>query len=165
MNLWHAVDISKETVGIVEMPRGTMLKYELHKTTGALILDRVIKTAVPANYGFLPQTLSDDGDPLDVFIYSSFAIEPLAVVKLKVERVIHAFDNGVGDAKIIATVIGDDLDWTAVEKRVAITIDYLHTYKTGMKVVSVLNHKVANEVIEIAKNNYKQKFSKGIQWI
>lgn len=158
-NLWHSVDISKELLGVVEMPRGTRLKYELHKASGALVLDRILNMPVPANYGFIPQTLSDDGDPLDVFIFSSFAIEPLAIVKLKLERVVHCIDNGEGDAKLIATVVGDTLPWSGVEKRINETVDYLTKYKIGMNVIDVMDHKIASDVVTISRHNYLRKLN------
>jgi len=157
-NLWHSINISKQLVGVVEMPRGTMLKYELEKTTGALILDRVLNTPVPANYGFIPSTLSEDGDPLDVFIYSGYAIEPMTIVKIAVERVILMLDNGQRDEKIVATVVGDKMPWHGADKRLNATLRYLTTYKQGIKVVDVLNHEAAIEVINIAGGNYMKKF-------
>ncbi len=158
MNLWHAIDISRSLAGVIEMPKGTMLKYELEKNTGALILDRVLRVPVPANYGFIPQTLSADGDPLDVFVYSTYSIEPLTIVGLNVERVIMMTDNGEQDEKIIATLYGENFPWTGAEKRVDATLQYLQSYKKGIKVIDVLDYKAALNVINMARNNYLNKF-------
>ncbi len=157
-HLWHSIDISRNLAGVIEMPRGTMLKYELEKTTGALILDRVLRVPVPANYGFFPQTLSQDGDPLDVFVYSNYSIEPLTIVGLNIERVVMMTDNGEQDEKIIATLYGDHFPWNTTEKRVDLTLEYLKTYKQGIKILDVLDHKAALNVINIARNNYMSKF-------
>ena len=81
-NPWHNVqhNFKKDTVNaIVEITRGSKAKYELDKETGLLKLDRVLFSAVhyPANYGFIPQTFCEDGDPLDILIYCSIDVEPL----------------------------------------------------------------------------------------
>ncbi len=77
---WHDVDPGTPSAftAVVEIPLGSSNKYELDKASGLLKLDRVLHSAVhyPANYGFIPQTLADDGDPLDVLILSSDPVYP-----------------------------------------------------------------------------------------
>ena len=88
-NLWHIDDSKRITpdkfLSCVEISKGSKCKYELDKSTGALILDRILftSTAYPHNYGFIPATLSDDGDPLDVLLLCSETIVPLALVECK----------------------------------------------------------------------------------
>ena len=87
MNLWH--DISPERMqpedflAVIEIEKGSKNKYELDKQTGALRLDRILYTSThyPANYGFIPRTYADDGDPLDVLVLCSEAIEPMTLVE------------------------------------------------------------------------------------
>ena len=87
MNIWH--DISKDRISenkfdaLVEIPRGSKAKYELDKDTGLLRLDRVLYTSTvyPANYGFIPRTLADDGDPLDVLVLCNEQIYPMTLVQ------------------------------------------------------------------------------------
>ena len=89
MNIWH--DISKERItaerfeALIEIPRGGKAKYELDKETGLLRLDRILYTSTvyPANYGFIPRTLADDGDPLDVLVLCNDAILPMTLVTCK----------------------------------------------------------------------------------
>ena len=87
MNIWH--DIAKERIkedefyAVIEISMGSKNKYELDKETGMLLLDRILFTAThyPANYGFIPRTYSDDGDPLDVLVLCSEPIAPMSLVK------------------------------------------------------------------------------------
>ena len=94
---------------VIEIPRGSKLKYEVDKRTGMLMLDRVLYSSVhyPANYGFIPQTLAGDGDPLDVLVLMQEPVFPLTIVRA---RAIGGFrmrdDKGVDD-KIVAVAVDD----------------------------------------------------------
>ena len=113
MNAWH--DISPKRINdedflvYIEISKGSKNKYELDKETGLLMLDRILYTSThyPANYGFIPRTLGDDGDPLDVLLLSSEAIAPMTLVQCYPIGVINMLDGGKGDEKIIAIAIGD----------------------------------------------------------
>jgi inorganic pyrophosphatase len=113
INPWHDVHIGKDTpeyvMGVIEIPKGSKGKYELDKTTGMLILDRVLFSAVhyPANYGFIPQTYCDDHDPLDILIISQIDIPSMTLVKAKVIGVMRMVDGGEADDKIIAVAAED----------------------------------------------------------
>ena len=108
MNIWH--DISRSRIkkddfyAVVEITKGSKLKYELDKETGLLVLDRILYTSThyPANYGFIPRTLADDGDPMDVLILSSEPLLPLSLVRCYPIGVITMNDNGAMDEKVIA---------------------------------------------------------------
>ncbi len=112
-NIWH--DISPERVkpedfiAVVEIEKNSKKKYELDKETGLIILDRVLYTAThyPANYGFIPRTYADDGDPLDVLIICSEAIDPNVMVRCYPIGVINMIDNGHLDEKILAIPFAD----------------------------------------------------------
>ncbi len=112
-NPWHNVDIGNGSPDIVdaiiEIPKGSKAKYELDKDSGMLRLDRVLYSSVhyPANYGFIPRTLGDDHDPLDILVLSQIDIEPLCIVSAKVIGVMRMLDNGEADDKIIAVAAGD----------------------------------------------------------
>ena len=105
---WHDVsygDRSPEFVnGIIEIPKQTRAKYELDKSTGMLKLDRVLyaSTYYPANYGFIPRTYCDDGDPLDVLVLCQEPITPLCLVECLPIGVITMTDEKGQDDKIIA---------------------------------------------------------------
>jgi len=113
MNIWH--DISKERiqpddfVATIEISKGSKKKYELDKETGLIILDRILYTSThyPANYGFIPRTLGDDKDPLDVLVICSEDIEPLSLVRCYPIGVMYMLDNGANDEKIIAIPYND----------------------------------------------------------
>jgi inorganic pyrophosphatase len=94
---------------IVEVPiGGEPIKYELHKPSGTLFVDRMLYTAMryPGNYGFIPHTLSDDGDPIDVLIANSRPIAPGAVCNCRPVGVLLMKDEAGGDEKIIAVPSG-----------------------------------------------------------
>ena len=113
MHIWH--DISSKRVSVdkfvvyVEISKGSKLKYELDKETGLLILDRVLKTSMqyPANYGFVPRTLSADGDPLDVFVLGNESIQSGSLVNCYPIGVINLMDDGDYDEKILAIPCND----------------------------------------------------------
>jgi inorganic pyrophosphatase len=112
-NPWHDVppgaDAPAILNAIVEIPQGSKAKYELDKDTGLLRLDRVLFSAVvyPANYGFVPRTLGDDGDPLDILVLSQVDFVPLALVQAKVIGAMRLLDQGEHDDKIIAIAKDD----------------------------------------------------------
>ncbi|HIX51111.1 MAG TPA: inorganic diphosphatase [Candidatus Borkfalkia faecavium] len=108
MNIWH--DIAPERIKkedfmcYIEIQKGSKSKYELDKETGVLKLDRVLYTSTvyPASYGFIPRTLADDGDPLDVLVLCSEPILPATLVQCYPIGVINMIDDGKMDEKIIA---------------------------------------------------------------
>ena len=113
MNIWHDIDPKRinaeDFIAVVEIPSGSKKKYELDKETGLIILDRVLYTSThyPANYGFIPRSYGDDGDPLDVLILCSEALEPLTLVRCYPIGVISMVDGGKNDEKIIAIPFAD----------------------------------------------------------
>ena len=107
MNIWHDIDSSFITpddfTAVIEISKGSRNKYEIDKSTGLLRLDRILHTAThyPANYGFIPRTFADDGDPLDVLVLCSEAIAPMTLVQCYPIGVIKMKDGGKLDEKII----------------------------------------------------------------
>jgi inorganic pyrophosphatase len=98
-------DVPDDVNVIVEVPiGGEPIKYELDKASGALVVDRFLYTAMryPGNYGFIPHTLSGDGDPVDVLIANSRAIAPGAVIGVRPVGVLLMEDNAGADEKIVA---------------------------------------------------------------
>jgi inorganic pyrophosphatase len=94
---------------IIEIPLGSSNKYELDKKTGLLKLDRVLYSAVyyPANYGFIPQTLADDGDPLDVLVLGAEPVYPLTLVAARAIGLMTMIDQEELDHKIVAVHLND----------------------------------------------------------
>jgi inorganic pyrophosphatase len=114
MHPWHDYPVDSRTVAesfptIVEVPKGSKNKYELDKPSGILRLDRVLYSAVayPANYGFVPRTYCDDGDPLDVLVLTQEPLLPLTVVEVRAIGLMHMRDEKGIDDKLIAVAIGD----------------------------------------------------------
>ena len=115
MNVWH--DISPDRIrpddflAVVEISKGSKRKYELDKSTGLIILDRILHTSThyPANYGFIPRTYADDSDPLDVLLLCSEPIEPLVLVRAYPIGVITMIDSAERDEKIIAIPFEDPM--------------------------------------------------------
>ncbi|MCL2857657.1 MAG: inorganic diphosphatase [Oscillospiraceae bacterium] len=113
MNILHDIDPSRITpedfIAVIEIEKGGKKKYELDKQTGLIIMDRILYTAThyPSNYGFIPRTLSEDSDPLDVLVLCTEPIHPMAMVRCYPVGVITMLDDGYKDEKIIAIPFGD----------------------------------------------------------
>jgi len=113
MNAWHDIEAQRirpdSFVAVIEISKGGKNKYELDKSTGLLRLDRVLFTSVhyPANYGFIPRTCAEDGDPLDVLVLCSESIAPLTLVLCRPIGVLKMTDEGETDEKIIAVCVND----------------------------------------------------------
>ena len=113
MNIWHDINPKRitvdEFVAVVEIPKNSKVKYELNKETGILEMDRILYTSThyPANYGFIPRTYADDGDPLDVLVLCSQTLHPMTLVRCYPIGVIHMIDNGQRDDKIVAIPCND----------------------------------------------------------
>ena len=112
-NIWHDINPERITpddfICVIEITKGSKKKYELDKETGLIILDRILYTSThyPANYGFIPRTYADDGDPLDVLLICAEPIEPMTLVRAYPIGVIKMIDNGKYDEKIIAIPFSD----------------------------------------------------------
>ena len=113
MHAWHDVtpgeDAPRVFNSVIEIPRGSNVKYELDKETGLLKLDRILYSAVhyPASYGFIPQTLAEDDDPLDVLVLCQEAVAPLTLVKSRAIGLMTMVDSGKKDHKILAVAVND----------------------------------------------------------
>jgi inorganic pyrophosphatase len=111
---WHDTYLGEESVErsfpvIIEVPTGSKNKYELDKETGLLRLDRVLFSAVhyPANYGFIPRTYCDDGDPLDALVLGQEPVHPLTIVEARAVGVMRMRDEKGLDDKIVAVSVRD----------------------------------------------------------
>jgi inorganic pyrophosphatase len=110
---WHDVTpgehLPTEFIAVIEIPMGSSVKYELDKKTGLLRLDRILYSAVyyPANYGFIPQTLAEDEDPLDVLVLCQEPVAPLTLVEARTIGLMTMIDSGKKDHKILAVAVHD----------------------------------------------------------
>src|SRR5258708_28713838 len=114
MHPWHDIPIDESAIAtafpaVIEIPKGSTNKYELDKETGLLRLDRALYSAVyyPADYGFVPRTYCDDGDPLDVLVLGSEPVFPLTIVEARAIGVMRMRDEKGGDDKILAVSVRD----------------------------------------------------------
>lgn len=109
MHPWHDIEVDESHIAdtlpvVIEIPEGSKNKYELDKASGLIKLDRVLHSAVryPANYGFIPRSYCDDGDPLDVIVLGQEAVPPLTLVYGRPVGVMHMRDQGKADDKVLA---------------------------------------------------------------
>jgi inorganic pyrophosphatase len=113
IHAWHDVTpghkLPQEFQAVIEIPSGSSVKYELDKASGLIKLDRVLYSAVfyPANYGFIPQTLAEDDDPLDVLVFCQETVVPLTIIEARTIGLMTMIDGGKKDHKVIAVAIRD----------------------------------------------------------
>jgi len=114
MHPWHDCYVDDARVEaafpvVIEIPKWSKNKYELDKETGLLRLDRVLYSAVhyPADYGFIPRTYCDDGDPLDVLVLGQEPVYPLTIIEARAVGVVRMRDEKGGDDKIVAVSVHD----------------------------------------------------------
>lgn len=176
MNIWHDLNPSRvkpeDFWAVIEIEKGSKNKYELDKETGLLRLDRILYTSThyPSNYGFIPRTFADDGDPLDVLVLCSESIIPLSLVRCFPIGVIIMEDNGSLDEKIIAIPFDDPTyhlytDISELPAHIANEIrHFFRVYKSleGKETVvsDVLGRKEAVDIITKCQNNYIEKYCK-----
>lgn len=155
MNPWHDITIGEKSPAIVksiiEIPKGSRAKYELDKETGLLKLDRVLFSSVyyPANYGFIPQTFCDDGDPLDILVLSQIDLVPMCLVEAKVIGVMHMIDCDEADDKIIA-VAANDMSVNHYNDLSDLPPHFIHELKNFFEDYKKLEHKTV--VVEEFQN-------------
>ncbi|HWJ89869.1 MAG TPA: inorganic diphosphatase [Flavisolibacter sp.] len=172
---WHGADPGKKAPAIVnamiEIPQGSRTKYEIDKKTGLLRLDRVIYSSFhyPVNYGFIPQTLGHDNDPLDILVLCSQSIQSLCLVDATVIGNMQMIDSGEKDDKIIAVATKDPSvnHISSIDEMPRHFINELRNYFEQYKVLEDKQviiedfqpKEIAFEIIEEAIAYYKQKFA------
>ena len=174
MNTFHGITPNRikpdNFIAVIEIPKGSKVKYELDEETGLLEMDRVLYTSThyPANYGFIPRTYADDDDPLDVLVICSENLFPMSIVRCYPIGVIKMLDNDRADEKIIAVPFGDPTynvyrSIHALPKHVT---DEMHHFFTVYKeledkesaVDEVMGESDAVRIIERAIESYRERF-------
>lgn len=128
---WHdvipGVRLPGEFTTVIEIPRGGSVKYELDKPTGLLRVDRILYSSVhyPANYGFIPQTLAEDDDPLDVLVLCQEAVDPLTLVNARAIGLMTMIDCGKKDHKVLAVAV-DDPEYNSFQEASEIPVHRLN---------------------------------------
>ena len=172
------MDISKIKIGsnpdkinaVIEIPYGSNVKYEIDKTSGAVVVDRVLYSAVfyPANYGFVPNTLADDGDPADILVINEYPLQAGSVIPCRLIGVLVMEDEAGMDEKLLAVPVSkidprfddiksiDDLPKATLNRMK----NFFETYKLlepnkWVKVKGFKDLKTATEILDKAIKNYK----------
>jgi inorganic pyrophosphatase len=172
---WHDLPCAPSTpdagfFAVIEIPRGSKVKYELEKTYGVLKVDRILHSSVhyPANYGFVPRTYCGDFDPLDVLVLSSEPVTPLSMIEASAIGAIRMRDEGLEDDKLIAVHLGDPAfsDYTDISQlpsHIGKEIrrffqDYKALENSEVEVADIVGSAVALEILKDAIELYdKQK--------
>ena len=176
---WHDVtpgeQIPQEFAAIIEIPSGSSVKYELDKRSGLIKLDRVLYSAVyyPANYGFIPQTLAEDDDPLDVLVLCQEAVVPLTIIHARAIGLMTMIDGGKRDHKVLAVAV-DDPEYNGFTEaselpahRLATLRRFFQDYKTlegkQVEVDEFQPAATAHPIIEDALERYSGQRRRGFQ--
>jgi len=174
---WHDIapgdKVPLEFNTVIEIPFGSSVKYELDKQSGLIKLDRVLYSAVyyPANYGFIPQTLAEDDDPLDVLVLCQEAVVPLTLMYARAIGLMTMIDSGKRDHKIIA-VATHDPEFNSYkeasempEHRLAMLrrffLDYKQLEQKSVEVDEILAAQHALPVIDDALTRYSTQRRRG----
>lgn len=176
MNIWHDMDpaqiTAKDFTAVIEIPKGCKCKYELDKYTGLLRLDRILYTSThyPANYGFIPRTFADDGDPLDVLVLCSESIYPMTLIRVYPIGVMRMIDGGKMDDKIIAVPFSDpsyhgiqsidELPTHIFDEIMHFFTVYKQLENKQTAVKSLFGKGEAERIIQEAIDGYTKKFGK-----
>lgn len=173
---WHEVSIGdnppSHVNAIIEIPKGSRAKYEIDKDSGLIKLDRVIYASMyyPLNYGFIPQTLGEDHDPLDIVVLTQVTVVPRCLIPSKVIGVMQMIDRGEADDKIIA-VAEQDPSVSHINDVVDLPVHLLaelrhffENYKSlenkVVKVDEFLSKDSAEKIINASIQRYKEHFPK-----
>jgi inorganic pyrophosphatase len=172
---WHDVhlgpDVPHEFPAVIEIPKGSKVKYELDKETGLIRVDRVLYSSViyPANYGFIPQTLGDDHDPLDVLVLMQEQVYPLSILRVKPIGMMTMVDQGENDEKIICVHLDDpeyrayrhidELPGHRLEELRRFFEDYKKLENKEVKVHDFLGPDEAKKTVEHTASLYRKLFS------
>jgi len=176
---WHDVtpgeEIPQEFYAVIEIPFGSSVKYELDKQSGLIKLDRVLFSAVyyPANYGFIPQTLAEDDDPLDVLVLCQETVVPLTLMRARTIGLMTMIDQGKKDHKVIA-VCTDDPEYNHYREaeempphRITQLRRFFQDYKTlegkAVEVDDIQPASAAYPVIEDALARYSRQRRRGFK--
>ena len=181
VHAWHDLpnpehDIERGFNVVIEIPKGSKVKYELDKPSGMLRVDRVLYSSVhyPANYGFLPRSYCDDNDPLDVLVLGNEPVYPLSIMRARAIGVMRMEDEGKEDDKIIAVHVHDpafaeyrDLPeiprhtWREIQRFFE---DYKSLEQKNVRVEEMLGADHANAVIRTALRLYQERENKLRGW-
>jgi inorganic pyrophosphatase len=171
---WHDLSpgdqVPRQFNAVIEIPLGSNIKYELHKGSGLIRMDRVLYSAVfyPANYGFIPRTLAEDHDPLDVLVLCQYPVVPLTVMHARAIGLMTMIDSGEQDHKVIAVATADP-EYNSYQEaselpphRLIMVRRFFQDYKQlerkAVEVDEILPAAAAYPIIENALAQYASKY-------
>lgn len=172
---WHDIPAGAEApdtfIAVIEIPKGSKVKYELDKECGLLKVDRILYSSVvyPANYGFIPRTLGDDDDPLDVLVLMQEPVYPLTLLRARPIGMITMLDQGQQDEKIICIHL-DDPEYASYSHIEQLPVhrtrelrrffeDYKKLERKKVLVGDFLGPEAARETVGRALEHYRDSFS------
>jgi|SRR5215210_212718 len=174
---WHDVPIGEDAPDefnvVIEVSKGSKVKYELAKDTGLLKVDRILYSSVvyPENYGFIPQTLADDDDPLDVIVLMQEPVQPMSLLEVRPIGMLPMVDEGENDENIICVPVDDPqyMAFSSVnefsEHRLNEIKQFFKEYKNledkEVEVGDIKGIEEAKEYVQRAVDLYKEKVSSG----
>ena len=179
MHPWHDLSpgehVPHEFFAVIEIPLGSSVKYELDKASGIIKMDRVLYSAAyyPANYGFIPQSLAEDHDPLDVLVLCQAPVVPLTIMHARTIGLMTMIDGGKKDHKIIG-VATDDPEFNVYKEaaempphRLSMLRRFFQDYKQlegkAVEVDEILPAREAYPIIEEALHRYSRQRRKGFK--
>lgn len=176
MNLLHEITSGKDVPNvinvIIEIPKGSKNKYEIDKETGLIHLDRALHSAqdYPFDYGFMPQSHWDDGDPLDVVVLTTYPLAPGILVKVRPVGIFNMIDDGDSDAKILAVPDKDprfdsvkdlgDVNPHTVKEIEHFFLTYKKLQNKEVSIDSIEGAEKAKEAVLRSQKLYSEKFEK-----
>jgi len=174
MNIWHDIKYgSNNNINtIIEIPKLSRVKYEVDKDTGLIMFDRVLYSPMqyPTNYGFVPQTLWEDGDPLDVLVLAHEPLIPGCLVETRPIGVLEMKDDGESDSKILSVPVKDprfantkdisDIEPHLLEEIRHFFQVYKYLQKKEVEVGEWRSREEAQKVIDQSVKLYQEKYKK-----
>ncbi len=176
MNLLHEIPAGEKVPDIInviiEIPKGSKNKYELDKQTGLIVLDRAMHTSqdYPFDYGFMPQSHWEDGDPLDVVVLTTYPLNCGVLVHVRPVGVMNMIDDGDSDAKIIGVPESDprwdhvqdlsDINKHTLKEIEHFFLTYKNLQKQEVRIDGFGDAKAAKEAVLKSQALYKEKFQK-----
>ena len=172
---WHDIPIGEDAPNefnvVIEVSKGSKVKYEIDKDTGMLEVDRILYSSVvyPENYGFIPQTLADDDDPLDVIVLMQEPVLPMSLLEVRPIGILPMVDEGENDENIICVHL-DDAEYKTYnhinefpEHRLNEIKQFFKEYKNledkEVEVGDISGPEEAMEYVQRAIDLYKEKIS------
>lgn len=173
---WHGIPLGPKAPrvvnAIIEIPKDSKQKYEVDKESGMLKLDRFLYSAVhyPGDYGFVPQTLWHDGDPIDIILLTHRPVYPLTLVEARIIGVLRMVDADEKDDKLIAVYDSDpryrefldigDIPQHTIEELKHFFETYKHLQGKQCKVLEILDREAALKDVELAQTMYQKEYGK-----